>query len=212
MHARVGGNDNGVVEIGRAQIMVFGIAEGKIDQAIVDEIDRLALRQQSTTLMPKLTAIHNHRVDAIPLQEMPSQQKFRIKILFRGPIIDDCDPPRNALPFLEFPLVLEHGHDRRFEIVSPWRTQRDFDFRATGSLSPGQQRIQESTAGVGIYLDQLGALGGKVEVIAHEYANRPEIVSGDLGSPGQDRVPIAGQSGRGLDCMNDTKHRGDVGF
>ncbi len=99
-----------------------------------------------------------------------------------------------------------------FEIVGLCPAQRDFDFCATSSLSLGQQRIQESTARVGIYLDQFGALGGKVEVVAHEYADRSEITSSNLRSPGQDRVPIAGQSGCGLDCMNDTKHLADMGF
>ena len=153
-----------------------------------------------------------HRVNAILLEEALSQQKLRIKILVCRPIIDDCDPPRNAQPLLQFPLVLKHVHDRRLEIVSIRPAQRDLDFCAASSLSLGQQRIQESATCVGIYLDQLGALGGKVEVITHEHANRSEIMPSDVRGPGQDRVPIAGQSGRGLDCMNDTKHLADIGL
>ena len=41
MHARIGGNDDSIVEIGRAQSLVFGTVEREIDQPIVDEIDRL---------------------------------------------------------------------------------------------------------------------------------------------------------------------------
>ncbi len=146
------------------------------------------------------------------MEETLSQQKLRIKILFCRPVIDDCNPPRNPLPLLELPFVLEHAHDRRLEIVSLWFAQRDFDFCAASSLSLGQQRIQESTACVRIYLNQLGALGGEVEVVAHEYADRPEIMPSDLRGPGQRRIPIAGQSGRGLDRMYDPKHLADTGF
>ena len=212
MHARIGSNDDGVVEIGREQILVFRIAEGKIDQTIVGKIDWLSLCKQLTTLVSELTAIHNHRVDGVLLEESLSQQKLRIKILVCRPVVDDCNPPGSALPFLELPLMLEHAHDRQLKIVSLCPAQRNFDFYAASSLSLGQQRIQESTASVGVYLDQPGTLCGKMEVVAHEYANRSEIMSSDLGSPGQDRLPIAGQSGRGLDRVYDPKHFADIGF
>ena len=117
MHTRIGGNDDSAVEIGRAQILMFGAAERKIDQSIVDEIDRPALREQLTTLVLELTAIHNHGLDTILLEETLRQQKLRIKILLCRPIIDDCDPPWDALPPLQLPLVLEHAHHRRLEMV-----------------------------------------------------------------------------------------------
>src|SRR5450631_1270686 len=212
MHARIGCNDDSAVEISLTQIPMFGIAEGKIDQSIIDKIDWLSLRKQFTAFVPSLIAIDDHRVDPILFKEALCQKKLRIKILICRPIIDDCDPPWSARPPLELPLMLKHPHDCRLEVVCLWSAQSDLDLRAASSLSLGQQRIQESTAGVRIYLDQLGTLGGKVEVVTHKYANRSEIVSSDLRSPGKDRVPIAGQSGRGLDRMNDPKHLGDMGF
>ena len=88
--------------------------------------------------------------------------------------------------------MLEHAHDRRLKIVGLWSAQSDLDLGAAGPLSLGQQRIQEGAACVRIDLDQPGAIGGKVEVVTHEYANRPEIMSSDLWSPGQRRIAIAG--------------------
>lgn len=163
-------------------------------------------------LVPELIAIHNHGIDAILLEEALHQQKLWIKILFCRPIIDDGYPPRDALPLLELPLVLEHAHHRRFEIVGLWSAKGDFDLFAASSLSLGQQRVQEGAAGVCIDLDQPGAVSGKVEVVTHEYANRPEIMSSDVGSPGQRRVAVAGQSCRGLDRVYDPKHLADAGF
>jgi hypothetical protein len=93
MHARIGCNDDSVVEIGRTQILVFEIAEGKIDQSVIDKIDWPPLREQLTALVPNLIAIHNYRVDAVLLEETLSQQELRIKILLCWPIINDCDSP-----------------------------------------------------------------------------------------------------------------------
>jgi hypothetical protein len=92
---------------------------------------------------------------------------------------------------LEFQLVLEHVHDRRLEIVSIWFAESDFHFRTASSLSFDQQCTKEGAAGVRIYLDQLWALGGKMEVVAHEYTNWTAIMPSDLGSPRQGRVSIA---------------------
>jgi hypothetical protein len=41
MHPRIGCNYDSAVEISRTQILVFDISERKIDQSIVDKIDRL---------------------------------------------------------------------------------------------------------------------------------------------------------------------------
>ena len=94
------------VEIGRAQIPVFGIVKRKIDQPVVDEIDRRSLSEQLTALVAELISIDDHRVDAVLLKEALSQQELRIEILLRRPVVDDGDPPRNSLPVLQFPLVL----------------------------------------------------------------------------------------------------------
>ena len=100
MHARIGGDDDSVVEIGGTQSLVLGIVEREIDQSIVDKIDRLSLGQQSAVLVAKLSSIGNHRVDPVLLEEALGQEKLRIKILFRRPIIDNRDPLRHAGPML----------------------------------------------------------------------------------------------------------------
>ena len=108
--------------------------------------------------------------------------------------------------------MLEHAHDRQLKIVGLGFAHSDLDLGAAGPLSLGQQRIQEGAARVRIHLDQLGSVRSKMEVVTHEDATRSEIMPRDLGSPRQSRVSIAGQSGRGLDRVNDPKHLGDVGF
>ena len=118
MHARIGRDDDCVVEIGRAQSLVLGTIEREIDHSIVDKIDRLSLGQQPAALVPKLSSIGNHRSMPCFWKKRWARTKLRIKILFCGPIIDDRDPLRHAGPVLELPLVLEHAQDRRLEIVS----------------------------------------------------------------------------------------------
>ena len=108
--------------------------------------------------------------------------------------------------------MLEHAHDRRFEIVGLGFAQSDLDLGAAGPLRLGQQRIQEGAARVRIHLDQLGSFRGKMKVVAHENAKRSKIMPRDLGSPRQSRFSIAGQSGRGLDGVHYPKHLSDVGF
>ena len=211
MHARIGRDDDGVVEIGRAQSLVLGMIEREIDQSIVDKIDWLSLGQQPAMLVAKLPGIGDHRLDAVLQEEALGQEKLRIEVLFRGPIIDDRDPLRHAGPMLELPLVLEHAQDRQLEIVGLGSAQSDLDLGAAGPLSLGQQRIQEGAARIGIDLDQLGSRRGKMEVVAHEDAKRPEIMPRNLGSPRQGRVLIARQSGRGLDGSHDPKHLAGFG-
>jgi hypothetical protein len=96
MHMRIRRDDDGAIDIGRAQGLVFRPIEGKIDQPIVDEIDRLPVRQQPSTLVAKHAAIGDHRVDAMLLKEPLRQEKFRIEVLLGRPLIDDCDASGRA--------------------------------------------------------------------------------------------------------------------
>jgi hypothetical protein len=109
MHMRIWRHHDGAIDIGRAQGLVFRPVEGKIDQTIVDEIDRLPLRQQPSMLVAKRAAIGDHRVDAMLLKEPLRQEKFRIEVLFRRPLIDDCDASWRADFTLKQPLFLEHA-------------------------------------------------------------------------------------------------------
>ena len=48
-------------------------------------------------------------------------------------------------------------------------------FGATQRLRPGQQGVQERAAGIGIHLDQLGAVLAQMKIIAHQRARRTGI-------------------------------------
>jgi len=80
------------------------------------------------------------------------------------------------------------------------------DLGATSALRLGEQRIQEGAAGIGVHLDQLGAIPPEVKIIAHEGAARSGIEAGDRWRPGQDRFLVCGQSRRGLDHLDDSGH------
>ena len=90
--------------------------------------------------------------------------------------------------------MLEHVQDRGIEVMASGSRQRDLNLRAAGTLRLNQQRVQKGSTRIGVHLDQLGSIPGEMKVITHEHAKRAMVATRELRSPGQDRIPIAGQS------------------
>ena len=180
--------------------------EGEVDQPVIDEIDRLPVRQQPSMLIAKRAAVGDHRVDAVLLKQPLRQEKLRIEVLLGRPLIDDRDPSGRAGFSLQQPLLLEHAQGRAVEIVGFESSERDIDLGAAGPLRLGQERVEEGAAGIRVHLDQLRTGRGEVEVVAHEGATRSEVGPRDLRSPGQDCVSIAWQLRDGLDGLHHAQH------
>ena len=116
-------------------------------------------------------------------EEALRQQELGIEVLLLGSVIDDGYPAWHPIPLLARPLLLKHAQHGRIEIVDLGSAQCHLDFGTARTLGLGEQTVQECATGIGIDLDQPRALCGKMEVVAHEGAKRPEVVSRDLGSP-----------------------------
>jgi hypothetical protein len=74
-------------------------------------------------------------------------------------------------------------------------------------LCPGQHRVEQRTAGVGVDLDQSEAAFGDVKVVAEEHALRASgIVERDRGRRRENLLPIGRQRDHRLDSLHYPTH------
>src|SRR5690606_16999910 len=100
--------DHVSTHISIAQRGVRGVGKGEIDEAIVDEVYRLAFMHELSALGPELRWIGDNCRDAVPLEECLREYELGIEVLGLGIVIDDGDALGPAPPALQTPLFPEH--------------------------------------------------------------------------------------------------------
>ena len=72
---------------------------------------------------------------------------------------------------------MEHRHYGQLETFAAWQEKVIVHFLAAGPLSIQKGSVEKGTSRVGIDFDKFGATERKMKVIAHEDAQRSEVLS-----------------------------------
>lgn len=136
---------------------------------------------------------------------MPRQHELRIEILFPRTVVDYGNPTWGTGSPLTHPFVLEHS---KRHILKGVRLQRHVHFGTASALRPCKKGVEERPPGVGIDLDQSGAVFAKMEIVAHQGTNRAVIMPRDFRCPRQDLGPVGHEPGRRFDSCHHLLHLG----
>lgn len=80
-----------ILQISFAQMGVRGLGQGKVGQAVVEQINGDAIAPKLVTLPHPLRRIGNDRLHAVALEQTLKQQEFRVQVLLLRRRIDDGD-------------------------------------------------------------------------------------------------------------------------
>ena len=93
MVAGVGRQNDSAVEIGVSQSFVACGVEGKIDEAVVDEVHGLPIMFQASPGNPEFGGIDDTGLHAALFEEPLGQQELRVEELIFRAVFDDVDRP-----------------------------------------------------------------------------------------------------------------------
>ena len=110
--------------------------------------------------------------------------KLGRQVLLGGRVVHDHHVAQRSAAPLGMPFLAEHGHERRLD--RRWYPFRGGWMDATAhAVGTGQRRVEQGAARVAVDLDQLGAIGRQVKVVAHEDPRRPPVELCNRVGPGQ---------------------------
>ena len=162
--------DDSPIKVGDAQLFVCGLIQHEVGKPVVDQVNRIVPVPQHTVMQTQCRRIGDHRLDAMPAEQLLEQDELGVEILILRVVVDDGDAPQRLAAARQPPFREKHVGEALVE-----RAGRDRcggharNRRAARPLRARQHGIEKRATGVGVDLDQLRFGGGDVEVETQEY-------------------------------------------
>ncbi|MCY1363459.1 hypothetical protein D9M69_502220 [compost metagenome] len=180
MRARVRRDHGRAGAVGLLQRFVAVVLQVEIGQAVVDQVHRHAVRQgrvpERAVAPQQLARIGHHGDQALRGEQRAHHFEFGRQVLLAGRVVHDQHVAQRRVAALRLPFGAEHGDEHFVERHQRIRrVEQRLEAGAAGAVRPCQRGVEQGAAGVAVDLDQLGAVGGEVEVVAHEHAGRTPV-------------------------------------
>ncbi|MFB8830756.1 hypothetical protein ACE0DR_18655 [Azotobacter sp. CWF10] len=108
MRLRMRRQHHGIAQIGFAQGPAVIALQIEIGQAVVHQVDGLLAQQQPAVAQLELRRVGDQGLDAVPAEQVPEQQEFRIQVLALRRLVDDRHTTQRRLPARHAPFAPEH--------------------------------------------------------------------------------------------------------